>query len=84
MVYDGLVSLRLAGGRQAPLGCQSSLCFLLSAASSAGFPFGSPKTRPHEETEGIYISSPTSVRRSDAPQSVGLRLLMTLWDKLRY
>lgn len=56
MVYDGLVSLRLAGGRQAPLGCQSSLCFLLPAASSAGFPFGSPKTRPHEETEGIYIS----------------------------
>lgn len=79
-----LGSLRLAGGCQALLSCHSSLCFLLSAASSASFPFGSPKIRCHEETEGVYISSPTSVRRSHVSQSVGLRLLMTMWDKLRY
>lgn len=58
VVHDGLGSLRWAGLTQALFDCQSSLCFLLSVASSASFPFGSPKTSCHEELRESMSSPP--------------------------
>lgn len=71
---------RRVGLNQVLLDCQSSLCSLLSAASSDHFLFGSPRTRHGAKTKGTHVafSPPTSIKENGVSPSVEFRLLVKM------